>query len=158
MARTAVRAGPAQNGTEAAAVSVVQGAMEHIGAAVREAAVSPPATAEAAPSAATQTAPPVAAKGQAGRATEVAVAAAVAAADPVAAAREETSAVVVVVEAVAAMGLGARERVTPGVGAPARGGVAEAAALDVGDPAGADKELSPPGWRQHCLMILVFLF
>ena len=83
---------------------------------------------------------------------------AVAGADPVAVAREETSAVVVVVEAVAAMGLGARERVTPGVGAPARGGVAEAAALDVGDPAGADKELAPPGWRQHCLMILVFLF
>ena len=130
--------------------------MEHIGAAVREAAASPPATAEAAPSAATRTAPPAAAKGQAGRATEVAVAVAVA--DPVAVAREETSAVVVVVEAVAAMGLGARERVTPGVGAPARGGVAEAAALDVGDPAGADKELAPPGWRQHCLMILVFLF
>ena len=62
------------------------------------------------------------------------------------------------VEEVAAMGLGARERVIPGVGAPARGGVAEAAALDVGDPAGADKELVPPGWRQRCLMILVFLF
>ena len=59
----------------------------------------------------------------------------------------------VLVEEVAAMGLGARERVIPGVGAPARGGAAEAAAMDVGDPAGADKELAPPGGRQHCLMI-----
>ena len=60
------------------------------------------------------------------------------------------------VEEVAAMGLGARERVIPGVGAPARGGVAAAAALDVGDQAGADKELAPPRRRPHCLMIGVF--
>ena len=78
------------------------------------------------------------------------------AADPVAVAREETLAVVAVVEAVAAIGLGARERVIPGVGAPARGGVAAAAALDVGDQAGADKELTPPRRRPHCLMIGVF--
>ena len=55
------------------------------------------------------------------------------------------------------MVLVAREVDEPGVGALTRGGVAAAATVDAGEPAGADKMLTLPG-KQQPYMMLFFLF
>ena len=61
------------------------------------------------------------------------------------------------VAAVAAMVPVAREVDEPGVGALTRGGVAAAATVDTGEPAGADKMLTLLG-KQQPYMMLFFLF
>ena len=51
----------------------------------------------------------------------------------------------------------AREVDEPGVGALTRGGVAAAATVDTGEPAGADKMLTLPGKQQPFMMIFFCL-